>query len=74
MNDEGIFQSHMNQTESVMKKTGTRAVLVRRAAWGFRAFAILPLALAFALVSGCGTGKETKKKDEFFTSGSREAD
>jgi len=25
-------------------------------------------------MAGCGTGKETKKKDEFFTSGSREAD
>jgi hemoglobin len=32
------------------------------------------LAASLAGVAGCGSGKTTKKKDEFFTSGSREAD
>jgi hemoglobin len=37
---------------------------------------LMVLLLAFALVGGggCGTAKATKKKDNFFTSGSREAD
>ena len=57
-----------------MINTGTTAASARRAAWGFRALAILPLAIGLAMTAGCGSGKATKKKDEFFTSGSREAD
>jgi hemoglobin len=37
-------------------------------------FAILILAAALAASTGCGGGKIGKKKDDFFTSGSREAD
>src|SRR5262245_15045476 len=38
------------------------------------AAAICVLAVALALISGCGTGKTRKQNHSFFTSGSREAD
>src|SRR5258705_2747563 len=57
-----------------MINTGTTAASLRRVAWAFRALAILPLAIALAMTAGSRSGKATKKKDEFFTSGSREAD
>src|ERR1043165_988364 len=38
------------------------------------AFPLLLLASALSAMIGCGSGKVGKKKDDFFTSGSREAD
>jgi len=50
-----------------MKTQGTTAVRVRQGT-------MLLLAVAIGATMGCGGTKGTKKKDEFFTSGSREAD
>ncbi len=38
------------------------------------ALAVLPLALLLAFFTGCGTGSANKPKQNFFTSGSKEAD
>src|ERR1043166_2693805 len=39
-----------------------------------RSLIVLLLAVAFAGIVGCATSKSPEKKDDFFTSGSREAD
>jgi len=39
-----------------------------------RALTFWLLSAALATLVGCGTAKSGKKKDDFFTSGSREAD
>ena len=57
----------------VMKTGGMKEL------WGTRAFAkgaaiVLLGAFTFGATIGCGTTKTAKKKDDFFTSGSREAD
>src|SRR6476620_395355 len=41
---------------------------------GLRALMVLLLAIGLSAAIGCGTAKIGKKKDDFFTSGSREAD
>src|SRR6266704_1231185 len=51
----------------------TGLVFTRRTAPTSRALLLL-LSAALAAMVGCGTLKSGKKKDEFFTSGSREAD
>lgn len=47
---------------------------VPRAARAIRRFPILFLSVALIAMAGCGTAETGKQKDEFFTSGSREAD
>jgi hemoglobin len=49
-----------------MKNMGSQITIVR--------FRLLLLSVALSAVVGCGSGKATKKQDDFFTSGSREAD
>jgi len=39
-----------------------------------RAMAAVAVALAAGMIAGCGSTKAAKKKDDFFTSGSRDAD
>jgi hemoglobin len=43
-------------------------------AWALRSLIVCLLSAALTGVVGCGTAKSEKKKDDFFTSGSREAD
>ena len=45
-----------------------------RPAWALRSLIVCLLSAALTVVAGCGTTKSEKKKDDFFTSGSREAD
>ena len=45
-----------------------------RAEWAFRSLTIFLLSTTLAGIVGCGSAKSAKKKDDFFTSGSREAD
>jgi len=42
--------------------------------WSIRPVTLLSLCFALTGTTGCGTGKAEKKKDEFFTPGSRQAD
>ena len=56
------------------KKTSTITTTVPRPAWAPRLIIVWLLSAALTAVIGCGTAKSTKKKDDFFTSGSREAD
>ena len=51
----------------------TTATTPRRT-WAPRSLIVWLLSAALTGVIGCGTAKSTKKKDDFFTSGSREAD
>ena len=50
------------------------AFCVRRAAPALRLLTLSVLSAALIAMAGCGMGKIGKKNDEFFTSGSREAD
>ena len=47
---------------------------IARPTWAPRSLIIWLLSAALTGVIGCGTAKSAKKKDDFFTSGSREAD
>jgi hemoglobin len=55
----------MNNLNSTIEVASIRTV---------RALALLLLAVALGALVGCGTGKTAKKQQDFFTSGSREAD
>ena len=50
------------------------AACLRRAAWALRPFTLFILFSVLIATVGCGIGKAAKKKEDFFTSGSREAD
>ena len=50
------------------------AACIRRARRALRPLPIFILSFALIATVGCGIGKAGKKKDDFFTSGSREAD
>jgi hemoglobin len=57
------------------KKTSTiTTATAPRPAWALRSLIVWFLSAALTVVVGCGTSKSAKKKDDFFTSGSREAD
>ncbi len=55
-------------------KTSTITNPAPRPAWARRSLLVCLLAATLTGVVGCGTFKSEKKKDDFFTSGSREAD
>jgi len=59
----------MNKTISIITTTAAP-----RSAWTLRSLIIWLLAAALTGCVGCGAFTSSKKKDEFFTSGSREAD
>lgn len=59
----------MNEYIRMVTKAG-----VWRAARAIRSLTPLLLSAAFVAMAGCGTGRTERKKDGFFTSGSREAD
>src|SRR5690242_18852006 len=57
------------------KKTPTiTTTAAPRSGWTQRSLIVWLLAAALTGVVGCGTSKSAEKKDDFFTSGSREAD
>jgi hemoglobin len=56
------------------KNTSTITTTAHRPAWARRSLIVCLLSAALTGVVGCGTAKSEKKKDDFFTSGSREAD
>jgi hemoglobin len=58
-------------------KTATSAIITTataRPTWALRSLSCWLLSAALCFVVGCGTSKTATKKDDFFTSGSREAD
>jgi hemoglobin len=56
------------------KETPTIATTAPRVAWARRSLIVCLLSAALTGFVGCATAKSEKKKDDFFTSGSREAD
>src|SRR5450631_1224854 len=56
------------------KRTSTITYTASCPAWALRLLTVWLLSAAITSVLGCGTAKSAKKKDDFFTSGSREAD
>src|SRR5450755_1910883 len=56
------------------KITSTTTTTASCPAWAMRLLTIWLLSAAITSFFGCGTAKSPKKKDDFFTSGSREAD
>jgi len=57
-----------------MNEIMSRTAVAPRPAWMRRPLIVWLLSVALTGVVGCGTFKSSKKKDDFFTSGSREAD
>jgi hemoglobin len=57
-----------------MKPALRKSVDATRAGWVVRGVMVWLLAVGLSGAIGCGTAKVGKKKDDFFTSGSREAD
>ena len=56
------------------RTTSTITITVPRPAWARRSLIVWLLSAALTGFVGCGTANSIKKKDDFFTSGSREAD
>ncbi len=57
-----------------MINSKSNSLCVRRAAGSIRSIKWVILPAVMSALLGCGTGKSAAKKEEFFTSGSREAD
>jgi hemoglobin len=57
-----------------MKKNWVLRIFARRTSGSIHAVKLAILAVALGVVVGCGSAKVGAKKDDFFTSGSREAD
>jgi hemoglobin len=56
------------------KRTSTITTTGPHLAWALHLLTVCLVSTALASFVGCGTAKSAKKKDDFFTSGSREAD